>query len=111
MYENCDDSIAIAATTNVHNNRQLLNPSVTRFITELEPGSLACDVGSGDGRYLTAQINPKIFTLGVDRCFRLTKLAHERGGEVCNCYHKIKCNIHSDIQTIVESFIPIKILC
>lgn len=54
-----------------------------RFLADLEPGAFVCDVGSGDGRYLATSVtNPLIYTIGVDRCFRLTKLARAKGGEV-----------------------------
>lgn len=76
VYENCDEP----SITN--NGRPLLSPSVSRFLADLEAGSFVCDVGSGDGRYLASVANPLIYTIGVDRCFRLTKVAHAKGGEV-----------------------------
>ena len=91
VYENCDEP-AITCTSgsgsnsssSCHNGgRPPLSPSVMRFIADLEPGSFVCDVGSGDGRYLSASTtNPLIYTIGVDRCFRLTKVARAKGGEV-----------------------------
>lgn len=48
----------------------------------LEPSSLVCDVGCGNGRYLNS-CNPLIYTLGIDRCYRLAKLSKSKGGEVC----------------------------
>lgn len=72
VYENnCDDS-----STSIQ-------PRVAQFLSNLEPGSLVCDVGCGNGRYLNA-CNPYIFSIGVDRCARLTKEACARG-EVTVC--------------------------
>lgn len=72
MYENnCDDS----STT--------IQPRIAQFLSNLEAGSLVCDVGCGNGRYLNA-CNPYIFSIGVDRCVRLTKEAYARG-EVTVC--------------------------
>lgn len=76
VYENCEDP---------NNGRAVLNPSVSKFLAGLEPGSFVCDVGSGDGRYLSAH-NPLVYTIGVDRCYRLTKLARGHGGEVSEIF-------------------------
>lgn len=56
-------------------------PRISQFLSNLDPGSVVCDVGCGSGRYLT-QCNPAICTIGVDRCYRLSKVAKEKGGEV-----------------------------
>jgi hypothetical protein len=69
VYENCED-----ATSPVR-------PKVAQFIAGLDPGSFVCDVGCGNGKYLTS-CNPFIYTIGVDRCFRLSKAARGKGGEV-----------------------------
>ncbi|XP_073840030.1 uncharacterized protein [Musca autumnalis] len=61
-----------------------LRPRVAQFLSNLEPGSVVCDVGCGSGRYLT-QCNPSICTVGVDRCYRLSRVAKEKGGEVALC--------------------------
>lgn len=89
VYENCEDPNNGRATS--------VNPSVSKFLAGLEPGSFVCDVGSGDGRYLSAH-NPLVYTIGVDRCYRLTKLARGHGGEVStlnkthtNYYCFVKC--------------------
>lgn len=58
-----------------------IRPRMAHFLGNLEPGSVVCDVGCGSGRYLT-QCNPAICTIGVERCYRLSKVAHEKGGEV-----------------------------
>ncbi|KAH8361150.1 hypothetical protein KR200_012203 [Drosophila serrata] len=61
-----------------------VRPRMAHFLAGLEPGSVVCDVGCGSGRYLT-QCNPAICTIGVERCYRLSKVAHEKGGEVALC--------------------------
>ncbi|XP_064554519.1 uncharacterized protein fid isoform X1 [Drosophila montana] len=61
-----------------------VRPRVAQFLGNLEPGSVVCDVGCGSGRYL-GQCNPAICTIGVDRCYRLSKVAHGKGGEVALC--------------------------
>jgi len=58
-----------------------VRPRMAHFLSGLDPGSVVCDVGCGSGRYLT-QCNPAICTIGVERCYRLSKVAHEKGGEV-----------------------------
>ncbi|EDW15191.2 uncharacterized protein LOC6573664 [Drosophila mojavensis] len=72
VYEHCEEPTRPA------------RPRVAQFLGNLEPGSVVCDVGCGSGRYLT-QCNPAICTIGVDRCYRLSKVAHEKGGEVALC--------------------------
>ncbi|XP_049279326.1 uncharacterized protein LOC125761837 isoform X1 [Anopheles funestus] len=72
VYENCEEP-----------NGQI-RPKVAQFLGGLEPGSLVCDVGCGNGRYLSG-FNPLIYTIGVDRCYRLTQVAHGKGGEVAIC--------------------------
>ncbi|KAH8294614.1 hypothetical protein KR018_000252 [Drosophila ironensis] len=61
-----------------------IRPRMAHFLSSLEPGSVVCDVGCGSGRYLT-QCNPAICTIGVERCYRLSKVAHAKGGEVALC--------------------------
>uniref|UniRef100_A0A182TLC4 Methyltransferase type 11 domain-containing protein n=1 Tax=Anopheles melas TaxID=34690 RepID=A0A182TLC4_9DIPT len=72
VYENCEEP-----------NGQI-RPKVAQFLGGLEPGSFVCDVGCGNGRYLSG-FNPLIYTIGVDRCYRLTQVAHGKGGEVAIC--------------------------
>lgn len=56
-------------------------PRVQHFLDQLEPGSLVCDVGCGNGKYLNVN-NNSIFTVGGDKCSRLSELAREKENEV-----------------------------
>uniref|UniRef100_A0A2H1WYY5 SFRICE_021558 n=2 Tax=Spodoptera frugiperda TaxID=7108 RepID=A0A2H1WYY5_SPOFR len=58
-------------------------PGVQAFLSELEPGSLVCDVGCGNGKYLS--VNPSVYTVGGDRCTRLTTQARHHNNEVVAC--------------------------
>lgn len=69
VYENCEETVGP------------IRPRVAQFLTNLDPGSLVCDVGCGNGRYLNS-CNPLIYTIGIDRCYRLTKISKNKGGEV-----------------------------
>ncbi|XP_058821775.1 uncharacterized protein LOC131683645 isoform X2 [Topomyia yanbarensis] len=72
VYEHCEEPVG------------QVRPKVAQFLAGLEPGSVVCDVGCGNGRYLSG-FNPTICTIGVDRCYRLTKVAHGKGSEVAIC--------------------------
>ncbi|XP_054082078.1 uncharacterized protein LOC105208466 isoform X2 [Zeugodacus cucurbitae] len=72
VYENCNEPTGP------------IRPRIAQFLNNLDPGAVVCDVGCGNGRYL-AQGNPSICTVGVDRCYRLSKMAREKGGEVIMC--------------------------
>ncbi|CAG5040891.1 unnamed protein product [Parnassius apollo] len=58
-------------------------PAVRSFLDELDPGSLVCDVGCGNGKYLG--LNPSVFTVGGDRCTRLATQARQQTNEVVVC--------------------------
>ncbi|XP_015603847.1 uncharacterized protein LOC107271859 isoform X2 [Cephus cinctus] len=58
-------------------------PRIYQFLEELEPGALVCDIGCGNGKYLS--VNQSIFKVGVDRCKRLTDIAREKKNEVLIC--------------------------
>lgn len=70
VYENCEEPFGS------------IRPRVAQFLSNLDAGSLVCDVGCGNGRYLTAACNPAIYSIGVDRCYRLAKTARSSGSEV-----------------------------
>ncbi|CAH0560370.1 unnamed protein product [Brassicogethes aeneus] len=55
-------------------------PKVEQFIDELEPGSIVCDIGCGNGKYL--DINKSIFNIGAERSFKLSNIAREKQNEV-----------------------------
>lgn len=69
VYENCEEPCGS------------IRPKVAQFLAGLDPGSMVCDVGCGNGRYLAA-CNPLIYTVGIDRCYRLAKVTKSKGGEV-----------------------------
>ncbi|XP_070500316.1 putative leucine-rich repeat-containing protein DDB_G0290503 isoform X2 [Chironomus tepperi] len=73
VYENCEEPAGS------------IRPKVAQFLAGLDPGSFVCDVGCGNGRYLTAGCNNSIYSIGVDRCCRLTKIANSSGAEVAIC--------------------------
>ncbi|KAL0879465.1 hypothetical protein ABMA27_003216 [Loxostege sticticalis] len=58
-------------------------PGVRTFLSELEPGSLVCDVGCGNGKYLS--VNPSVYSVGGDRCTRLATHARHHSNEVVVC--------------------------
>lgn len=52
-------------------------PVVAKFLNGLEPGSLTCDVGCGNGKYLGVN-NENIFSIGTDRSFNLIDICRKR---------------------------------
>ncbi|KAF5272459.1 hypothetical protein FQR65_LT04927 [Abscondita terminalis] len=55
-------------------------PRVQQFLEDLEQGSIICDVGCGNGKYLN--VNTSIFNIGGDKSTRLCELAREKNNEV-----------------------------
>ncbi|KAL3267018.1 hypothetical protein HHI36_011165 [Cryptolaemus montrouzieri] len=55
-------------------------PKVKTFLENLEPGSIVCDVGCGNGKYLN--VNNSIFNIGGDKSRRLITVAREKDNEV-----------------------------
>lgn len=74
VYENCEEEL----------NSSGIRSKVAQFITNLDPGSIICDVGCGNGRYLSSGYNSSIYSIGVERCFRIAKLAKASSVEVNN---------------------------
>lgn len=52
-------------------------PLVERFLAELAPGSFVLDVGCGNGKYLGC--NPRVVSMGVERCPEFCDICMERG--------------------------------
>lgn len=55
-------------------------PNVTKFLDNLELGSLLLDVGCGNGKYL--HVDKRIFKTGCDRSHGLVDICHHKGYEV-----------------------------
>lgn len=58
-------------------------PNVTKFLENLEEGTLLLDVGCGNGKYLYGDRN--IYKIGCDRSSGLTDICRKRGFEVLQC--------------------------
>ncbi|EFN89740.1 Alkylated DNA repair protein alkB-like protein 8 [Harpegnathos saltator] len=62
-------------------------PNVTKFLGNLEEGTLLLDVGCGNGKYLCG--NENIYKLGCDHSSGLAEICRNRGFEVllCDCLY------------------------
>jgi len=79
-------------------------PKVQEFLESLPEGSLNCDVGCGNGKYLGVN-NKNIFSIGTDRSFNLIAIAKERnpGSQtfVCNSLNiPIRSNVFDSVISI-----------
>ncbi|KAJ1506522.1 tRNA methyltransferase, has a role in tRNA modification [Coelomomyces lativittatus] len=54
-------------------------PQVSAFLLSQVSGSLGCDVGCGNGKYL--DVNPHVSLIGVDRCPNLVSICKKKGFE------------------------------
>lgn len=102
VYENCEEPVGS------------IRPRVASFLSALDAGSIVCDVGCGNGRYLTASCNPSIVTIGVDRCFRLGNVAKEAGGEVSDniaSFVSSEMNNKLDYLSVCSANLPGKLDC
>lgn len=63
-------------------NSSTVRSKVVQFLNSLDPGSIICDVGCGNGRYLASSCNPSTFALGCERSFNLAKTAKNSAVEV-----------------------------
>ncbi|CAH1956909.1 unnamed protein product [Acanthoscelides obtectus] len=55
-------------------------PKVETFLDDLEPGSIICDVGCGNGKYLN--VNNTIFNIGGEKSNRFCRIVREKNIEV-----------------------------
>lgn len=79
-------------------------PKVQEFLESLPEGSINCDVGCGNGKYLGIN-NKNILSIGTDRSFNLTAIARERnpGSQtfVCNSLNlPLRSNIFDSVISI-----------
>ena len=72
-------------------------PKVQEFLESLPEGSLNCDVGCGNGKYLG--INRKnILSIGTDRSYNLTSIARERNeGSQAFVWNSLNLPLRNDI--------------
>lgn len=65
------------------NTRYNAWPNVEKFLLDLEDGSLVCDVGCGNGKYM--KVNKNVQVIGCDRSEKLLEICVSKSFEVLLC--------------------------
>jgi len=58
-------------------------PIIAEFLDSLPPGSIGLDAGTGNGKYLSLPLDrpSSIWTIGLDRSYKLLEIAQSAGGK------------------------------